>query len=484
MTLSYELKWKSSTGETAEDGESATWGYLRIMLSSKQLWGTAEISAAPGVHWIARGVHWTWIDLLEHLADSWPWLIGEHGWPPHILSADIAPAEFAVERRRALEQAGANRKRFEQALFDFRERHDLSFALKGKSLPSLWIVRRGNDAWIGDSYAVLPWPEVRDFLVDLGNAIAARLRPYRDERAVQATKRWDKREDAEPLLRGEAITGLDSERLLAVIDGKDPAAALEIVEPGFEPSELAIAARLAAPSLKADTVKKLLGCIRGTALGAMTSELQALSQAALEQKIQNEVAHEEGWQLARWLRHELQLDPNARVDPDELLARWSVSLFSIDLQDPGVDAVACWGPRHGPAIYVNSSGRRAQDNAGRRATVAHEIAHLLVDRDHALPLSEIQGWIHRGRVEKRANAFAAELLMPQSVAGKYLASCNSRSGTRTAVAELSRDFGASREIIAWQAVRSDAALSDSVIDELATYVPEDRQRQIFAARRA
>lgn len=472
MRLSYEFTWEHAT---AENGEAATWGHLRVLLGSKQLWGATEKSAA-------LGVYWTWIEMLEHLAGSWPWLIGEQGWPPNILPADMPPAEFAAERRSALERAGAHRSRIEQTLFDFRERHDLSFALKGKLLPSLWIVRQGNDAWVGDAYEVLSWPEVMDFLVGLGNAIVERLKVHQDERAIHAITQWEDRENADAELRAEAITGLDSARLRALIGSEETAVALEIIDSGFESSELAFAARLAGPSLKVETVKKLLGCIRKTALGVTSPVLHAMSQAASRQKFQSEFAYEEGWHLARWLRHELQIDTESRIDPDELFAHWGVVLSSIDLDDPGVDAVACWGPRHGPAVYVNTSGRRAQDVAGRRATEAHEIAHLLVDRDRALPLSEIQGWIHRGRVEKRANAFAAELLMPRSVAGERLASCDSRDSTRNTVIGLSKDFGVSREIIAWQAVRSPARLSDPVLEELAMYVPDDRRWQIFAAR--
>jgi hypothetical protein len=344
MTLSYDFAWEQSTALAAENGEAATWGYLRILLGSRQLWGPAEISVAPNMRWAAPGVRWTWIDLLEYLADSWPWLVGEQGWPPNILPADLPPAEFAVERRRALEQAGGHRSRFEQALFEFRERHDLAFALKGKSVPSLWIVRRGNDAWVGDAHAVLPWSEVRDFLVRLGDTIAERLSPHRDGRSVQTIARWHEREDVDSLLRAEAVTGLDAERLQAVVGSEDPIAALDLSGSGFESSELAAVARLAAPSLRLDTVKKLLGCIRATALGPTSPALRALSEAAQSQRLRSEFAYEEGWHLARWLRRELQLDASTRVEPDELLARWDVALLSIDLDDPAVDAVACWGP--------------------------------------------------------------------------------------------------------------------------------------------
>jgi Zn-dependent peptidase ImmA (M78 family) len=52
-----------------------------------------------------------------------------------------------------------------------------------------------------------------------------------------------------------------------------------------------------------------------------------------------------------------------------------------------IDAVACWGPRHGPAVLLNREGRHAHTERGARATLAHEICHLLIDRQGSLPLA-------------------------------------------------------------------------------------------------
>ena len=56
-----------------------------------------------------------------------------------------------------------------------------------------------------------------------------------------------------------------------------------------------------------------------------------------------------------------------------------------------------------------------------RATFAHEIAHLLLDRTTALPLAEVLGGRPVGNTEERARAFAAQLLLPKEEAGQALA---------------------------------------------------------------
>ena len=45
-------------------------------------------------------------------------------------------------------------------------------------------------------------------------------------------------------------------------------------------------------------------------------------------------------------------------------------------------------------------------------TLAHELCHLLFDRSDAVPLSVLSGAWAPPRLERVANAFAAELLMP------------------------------------------------------------------------
>ena len=57
----------------------------------------------------------------------------------------------------------------------------------------------------------------------------------------------------------------------------------------------------------------------------------------------------------------------------------------------------------------------------RRFTLAHELCHLLVDRDKGARLAIVSGPWAPLDVERRANAFAAALLMPEAAVAKAVA---------------------------------------------------------------
>jgi Zn-dependent peptidase ImmA (M78 family) len=102
-----------------------------------------------------------------------------------------------------------------------------------------------------------------------------------------------------------------------------------------------------------------------------------------------------------------------------------------------------------------------------RATYAHELAHLLLDRTTALPLAEVIGGRAVGSTEERARAFAAQLLLPKEEAGRALASTTDPAQT---VRSLQSRYGVSQEIIAWQARNSDVQLSAEVHAVLRSFV--------------
>jgi Zn-dependent peptidase ImmA (M78 family) len=80
-----------------------------------------------------------------------------------------------------------------------------------------------------------------------------------------------------------------------------------------------------------------------------------------------------------------------------------------------------------PLIFVNSRYEGGSYQSVRRFTLAHELCHLLIDRDAGKPLALASGpWAPRS-VEQRANAFAAALLMPN---GLLQVACRSIVGDR------------------------------------------------------
>lgn len=135
-------------------------------------------------------------------------------------------------------------------------------------------------------------------------------------------------------------------------------------------------------------------------------------------------------------------------------AKLAPELEQLAGEAPSVASACAWGPEHGPVVLVNRRGTHAKGPNGRRATLAHELCHLLVDRGDALPLAEVKGGRVPREAEARANAFAAELLLPSAVAGAALEAVS--TDPENAVERLRRKYGASQAIVAWQALNSDA----------------------------
>lgn len=103
----------------------------------------------------------------------------------------------------------------------------------------------------------------------------------------------------------------------------------------------------------------------------------------------------------------------------------SASLSIGHLEDDNVRGVALAGGDIRPTILINASHPMNQKDSGRRFTLAHELCHILHDRGYGLRLSLISGpWAPPG-VERRANAFAAMLLMPPGLVNRHIADLES-----------------------------------------------------------
>lgn len=152
-----------------------------------------------------------------------------------------------------------------------------------------------------------------------------------------------------------------------------------------------------------------------------------------------------------------------RLRPSDLLLE-----LGVDRQEEiDVEAIACYCGckvryRHldGCAARLVGAGDRAiisvEKNSGpgrRRFSVAHEIAHWMLDRGK--PLFECQKadlrmpWSRAVHPEARANAFAADLLMPEPL---FLPLARSKSVTFDTVDQLRKAFGVSRTAAAYRMV--------------------------------
>ena len=126
---------------------------------------------------------------------------------------------------------------------------------------------------------------------------------------------------------------------------------------------------------------------------------------------------EQGYKLAR-LFHELngtEFEHCKSVEIEEILDTLGILVSDLDLSDAGIKGVSIAGPSFRPAIFLNPKNDFNKDHAGRRLSLAHELCHHLIDTEIGRSLSLASGpWAPR-RIEQRASAFAAEILVPASL---------------------------------------------------------------------
>ena len=444
--IEFALAWPA--GGSKQSGAEATRGSLRVSLRGRPVWHGADE---------ATGFEWTWIELLEFLSASWLYLAIEDGAPfgvalgtaPRMLASAEAMIESGSPRGSDVER---------EHLEAYRMTHDLAEAVQGAVMPPLWIVRDGNSGWVASSASTAraPFHKLLDVLRQIGDCIASRLNGLSDNRSREAIQAWQARDGHDRLKVIEAATGYPPELVAEVESAFYSEDERDWSTPRSD--ELLAAARLVGPQ-PSTTLWPILAAVRGVHLSD-SSELDRVSEDALAviADMQDEPPFAQGYGLGSWLRSEPSVvRRGGRVYPDEILESWGVPLLDVGLGLGDIDAIGCWGPRHGPAVLLNSDARHAASSGRRRATLAHEICHLLVDRASSLPLVEVLGGRTAKHVEQRARAFAAELLLPREIAGQEFS--DHEGDEAHAARSLRARFGVSSELLAWQARNSEYALA-------------------------
>ena len=149
------------------------------------------------------------------------------------------------------------------------------------------------------------------------------------------------------------------------------------------------------------------------------------------------------WQQGYALAEELQDDLDAcadgeRVEVEEILERLGVDVAEASLSDRSIRGVAIAGPRHRSGILWNRNNHFNADSRGRRFTLAHELCHLLFDRSAGQRLAVASGPWAPPSLERRANAFAAMLLMPTETVRAVVAGMNEPIVTAQGVSSVAR----------------------------------------------
>jgi hypothetical protein len=213
-----------------------------------------------------------------------------------------------------------------------------------------------------------------------------------------------------------------------------------------EQSVIAVAFRSASPRLSPDELLLLRQTILGLERGEQAHQgLESLGRR-LPIPHARQADYEQGYDLAAALRSELRNRADY-LDVEQLVRSLGVPIAEVELSDPDLDGAAVCDAEHGPAILVNRRSPKASVPWGRRMVLAHELGHLVFDRDAAVPLAVVSGPWAPARVERRANAFAAELLLPR-VALERLAAA--RGNDDELIERAMKEYGVGWRTASWQ----------------------------------
>lgn len=441
----------------------ASWGELSIWVAGRNLCA----HRVDGEH--RDGCRWYLLPLLEWLIENWDPLLHEERLPGAVEESSDATTALGELRERARSDEAA--LEWFAAYQVWISRHGLSVAAEGGVFPEL--IARRNRAMVEFSWnSAGRFGEVEfDEPVGVGEAapreVASTLHGVLSRAAEELTTRQANESRYVELAR--AADGLsDPERVddrMAWLAGLGQSvdeitarwrqvreAARSVVLGASEGARAAVlgsSGKLAieghcrapllfgslAPTIDATDARKIARMLVETYEAQVPRrELDGLvrSVPVCRRPAQG------GYELAEAVQASLTLDTERPVEIDAIMERVGVRVGNIDLSDATARGLCIASPEHQPTAVVNRSYELNARAEVRRFTLAHELCHLLFDRDAGRELALASGpWAPRP-VEQRANAFAAMFLMPRPLVNTAVAHAASAPTTLPGIREAAK----------------------------------------------
>lgn len=451
-SIQIAIEWHNDVKSDGPLGK--TWGNLQLWVADTLVWGSTGFPEKP------VGITWSWIELFEFLANAWPYLENEEQHPINSLDDTNYLSELwerAQSRWESVPDDVADKE--DELLRDFLAVHDLAEALQGAQPPQLLLLRQGERMIVStfQKQWELPYKTVMSVLTEVCDFIADRISDLSDVRSTRVLKRWNQRNSLPYIKRLQIATGISEGELHRIWPTN-----INQTASNDERYELRAAARMLDRRVPESKIKEVLKLIYDLPKGRPLSlrPLQEMAENAIV-KCGSTDPITQGYALAEMLREHLS-QKEKQVNPESILNNWKIKIHQIHDDELTLDAIAVWADDRHPTILLNTKGPRARHRSGIRSTLAHEICHVLLDVNGALPAVEVLGGVIPRIIEQRANAFAAEFLLPRKIAAKKIKKelefiYQEREKERavdSAMVFLSNEFSASHETIAWQIINS------------------------------
>jgi len=420
------------------DGDAAapvasvgSWGQWRLWVGGLNL-TEHDLTLPSGQGERQQYVTWYLAPLLRWLATVWTPLLHEERFPTAARRANDGRSAYLSIAATQMDDA---------AVFapwqDWASRHDLRWAAEG----GLLLRRVGDDIEVSWGDRWQPGGEAAEYVIEPGvahcdvadvawaldaallwavNHAALRAHAWHQVFRRRVAARPQRSDSVTPLawfLEGRSRPG----RLTRLFrDGMQRfgAQGRRLLNPAFASHAMTALSPAAAmfgalsPQVSETAAMRLLSI-------AAASRDTSNSDRAIEAHVRNSpawrsgAAWEDGYRLALDLLDErATTDTSGSVDVDALLDEWQVERRDEALDTDGPLGVALGGPGLVPTIIVNRDHAMNRHPHGKRFTLAHDLCHLLHDRDRARRIAHSSTQWAPLAVEQRANAFAAMLLMP------------------------------------------------------------------------
>ncbi len=456
--LQFELAWPEKSSRPHPFG--STFGRLRLVIGGEPVWYGEPSS---------EGTEGLWIELVEFLGRYWRFILWEEGYP--FFLSPSRPSEFRDELEERWSEHGFKREQVdeeEEQAFRFCCIHNLAECSPGTIRPDVWMIRDGRTFIVEaalEPNPVMVHVDADDFvktLTQLAETVLSRSSALVNERTQSALQRWSRRDEIN-LTEQVALNLRWKTDRVSEFCGPDEVASLfsDPLGSGVG-TNLYLSLAYRCKGLVPDApLKQLLAAVRAMPDGDI-STFQSLSQAIqseLEQQFEYAAPYVQGRRAAVAFRAKLGASPG-KIDPERVLIGYGVQVTPINLETLWIDGAAIWKHGRSAAVFWNQTEKLTQNAGAQRATIAHELCHLLLDREGALSLAAVVNGVTDRRREQRANAFAAEFLCPLSEAGalwdvlKNSASAASAFSPSVVVKRLVSDFQVSRQLATLQLANS------------------------------
>ncbi|CAN5918046.1 hypothetical protein BH11PSE3_BH11PSE3_09840 [soil metagenome] len=410
-------------------------GDFRITVANHVLTGSRRGSLRQ------EHVGWYLAPLFDWMASNWAALLHEEdfAWPERSAAPAVVACHRALDQSIGLKDSqGRARYKDAQAWY---YRHALRSAAEGGLFPDLFIRRMMDDievSWSAEpplfapdgfrfstepGVARLP---VEDVAGPLWQALSwAATEPLSlDERDRASWNFLAEKIERIPSL-GTAVLDrsyVDARILELAKESLERIGSGELIREEVSPArpyvrELSPAVAMfggVRPDLGAGDVGYLCQLLAVSARGGDSAALRDLVAASGNGSLG--VPHEDGYAFAEDFLEGLGLPGEQEwIDVRKIALQLGIEVREKALETDSIRGVALAGEDFTPIILLNETSPFNVNEFGQRYTLAYELCHILYDRSRARRVTHVSGaWVASG-VERRANAFAAYLLMPRAL---------------------------------------------------------------------